>query len=84
MPDPDLEMVGGGGGGDGGRTLKNVFRSKNEGGGSGHPGPLPWIRHWRGCTTKEWGEGGAHSLHPPSPRSAPRLYAQAYMTSFYC
>ena len=33
MLDPDLEMVGEvGGGGDGGRTLKNFFRSKNKGG----------------------------------------------------
>ena len=66
MLDPDLEMVGEvGGGGDGGRTLKNFFRSKNKGG-SEPPGHLPWIRHWRGCTTKERREGGAHSLHPPS------------------
>ena len=75
VPDPDLEMVGGGGGGGGvgGGAKKNFFRSKNEGGGSGHPGPLPRIRQWRGCTTKEWREGGAHSLHPP-PQDPPLDY----------
>ena len=65
VPDPDLEMVGEGGG-DGGRTLKNFFRSKNKGG-SGHPGPLPWIRHWRGCTTKEWREWGVRTPCTPPP-----------------
>ena len=51
-------------GGVGGGLQKNFFSalqapfwSKNKGeggGGSGPPGPLPWIRYWRGCTTKEW------------------------------
>ena len=42
MLDPDLEMVGEvGGGGDGGRTLKNFFRSKNKGGGASPLGTSP-------------------------------------------
>ena len=69
VPDPDLEMVVvvvvvGGGGSVGG--LQKIYFGLKIRGGSEPPGPLPWIRHWRGCTTKEWREGGAHTLHPPS------------------
>ena len=65
--------------------LQKIFVGlKIRGRGSGPPGPLPWIRHWRGCTTKEWRVGCALPALPPPPRSAPRLYAQAHMTFFSC
>ena len=68
VPDPDLEIRearsfrpprrGGGGGAVSKkiffRPFKPHFGLKIRGGGSGPPGPLPWIRYWRGCTTKEW------------------------------
>ena len=54
MPDPDLEIRGGGDGTWSSRRLdkgspKNFFRSKNKGGSCGGVGggclPLPWICH---------------------------------------
>ena len=64
MPDPDLEIREARSfrppGGVGGGLQKFFFRPfKPHFGlkirrGRGPPGPLPWIRYWRGCTTKEW------------------------------
>ena len=76
MPDPDLEMVVGGG-----RSPKNLFRSKNKGGGGEPPGPSPGSATGGDAPLRNGGRGVCTPCTLPT-RSAPGLYAQSPMTSF--
>ena len=62
MPDPDLEMVGGGGGVGG---LQKIFFGLKIRGGAGPLGPSPGSDTGGDAPLRNGGRGGVHSMHPP-------------------
>ena len=61
MPDPDLEMVGGGGVG----GLQKIFFGLKIRGGAGPLGPSPGSDTGGDAPLRNGGRGGVHSMHPP-------------------
>ena len=80
MLDPDLEMVGEVGGG--GEMGGGLFGLKIRGGAS-PLGTSPGFATGGDAPLRNGGRG-VRTPCTPSPRSAPRLYAQSHMTSFSC